>query len=161
MVGLFEDTDVNKQGYIYTDQELAFSQGWPTLVFEEDNTNTKMRAAMGFDFDSIPAASRKTLLGNAMHLGSLSAFLLYVFAHVIRRDTVLEFLPDLRLLHVPKKRLLAVQESTETVKSSCCGDSDIAGGDAPPVSHKKARSEEAGCDLKLPSDDMDGEGEGV
>eukprot|EP00969_Alexandrium_andersonii_P251479 11114654-Alexandrium_andersonii.AAC.1 len=40
---------------------------------------------------------QQKLFGNGMHLAVLAAWHWYVLAHCLRRDTIAEFLPDLRM----------------------------------------------------------------
>ena len=45
----------------------------------------------------------RSLLGNAMHLAALTSWLAYLFANVVRRDVVREYLTNLKLMTVSKE----------------------------------------------------------
>ena len=88
---------VGDRGYVYTMRELAFSQGWPSIP---TSGNHAARSTLAFDLHKLPTCQQRSLLGNGMHLCSLASFFIYVMAHVVRRDVIKEFLPDLRLLKI-------------------------------------------------------------
>ena len=86
----------DKIGHVMTVRELALSQGWPSIPTE---SNRGFKDCISFDMEA-QTKDMRHFLGNGMHMCATAAFLFYLFAHIIRRDVVREFLPDLRLMQL-------------------------------------------------------------
>lgn len=83
------------RGYIFTGRECAFSQGWPSIPFAE---NEAFRSAVGFDIHALSLPTQRALLGNGMSLPALTSWIAYLLSHTLRRDVVAEYLPCLKVL---------------------------------------------------------------
>jgi hypothetical protein len=82
-------------GHLFTQREMAFAMGWPSI---STVCNSGYKQAVPFNLHSLSTASQRALQGNGMHLHALSAWLMYLMCHTIRRDVVAEFCPDLQTL---------------------------------------------------------------
>ena len=86
----------DEAGHYFTQRELAFSQGWPSIP--SIMACRKYDACISYDLHSLSRRKQTALQGNGMHLASMSSFMLFIFGHLLRRDVVAEFLPPLRIL---------------------------------------------------------------
>lgn len=93
--------------YLYTASELAFSQGWPTIPTER---NKFYRNMCTVDFPKLRAPEVRRLLGNGLHLHSLSAWVCYLLAHIVKRKLIMEYLPPLTLMVVEVDRSTSIAE---------------------------------------------------
>jgi hypothetical protein len=89
----FRPDDVT--GHVFTERELGFAMGWPSIA---TSANDQFASVVGADFSGLPIDVQRSMQGNGMHLHQLASWLFYVHAHVLHRDVVMEFLPDLRVL---------------------------------------------------------------
>ena len=78
--------------HVFTADEIASSQGWPTL---DVPTNAAFRAVMNPELEKLTRSSRSSVLGNGMHLVTLTAWNLYVASHCVRRDSLQLLAPPL------------------------------------------------------------------
>ena len=86
----------DQAGHYFTQRELAFSQGWPSIP--QIAACRKYGACISYDLHSLSRRQQTSLQGNGMHLASISSFMLYIFSQLLRRDVLHEFLPTLRIL---------------------------------------------------------------
>jgi hypothetical protein len=125
--------EVGDRGYVYTMRERAFSQGWPSI---QTSCNQAARSSIAFDLHKLSTNQQRSLLGNGIHLCSLANLFVYVMVHIVRRDVVQEFLPDLRLMKVPGPMEVQVVEEGPLQQLGTKRDHDgvIAAGTSTPVS---------------------------
>ena len=74
-----------QDGHYFTTNEVGFSQGWPSIDF---GSNRDYMECMGFDFTKLSLTQQACLSGNGMHMASISAWLLYVYSNVVRKDVL-------------------------------------------------------------------------
>ena len=91
----------DREGHFFTQRELAFSQGWPSIP---EIGGGKYDACIGYDLHSLSRRAQTSLQGNGMHLASISSFMLFFFSQMLRRDVASEFLPPLRILKGPDRQ---------------------------------------------------------
>jgi hypothetical protein len=82
----------DQPGHVYTQNELAFSHGWPSI---DVPTNKFYRDVLPFNVGSLSTHVQRQLQGNGMHLVSVFAWTTFVLSHVLRRHVVREYCPDL------------------------------------------------------------------
>lgn len=78
-------------GYLFTPREIAFAHGWPSISAVEQCSFYEHCA--GYPLWSLPLRQQQQLQGNGIHLLSMAAVCLYLFAHTVKRDTLAEFAP--------------------------------------------------------------------
>ena len=83
-----------QDGRPVTLREAAFAMGWPSI----DGCGDCFKPEIGCEFWKLPRRQAMSLLGNSMHLTVMSAWFLCVHSHIIRKDLIKEWLPDLRCL---------------------------------------------------------------
>jgi hypothetical protein len=106
-------------GYIFTPNELNFSQGWPTCDFV---VNRKYMACMD-DLSKLPYSQQADLMGNGIHLPTLSSWLLFVASNLVRRDVLSAMPPTLTyVMPIEDKRPIDVEDDDGDSKSDTCGE---------------------------------------
>ena len=83
-----------KDAYVFTPEEIAFSQGWPII---DVGTNGSYMELMNPAFSHLSRREALSAMGNGMHLITLMAWNLYVAARCIRREALEGLAPPLFL----------------------------------------------------------------
>ena len=100
-MAMFASAD-DQEGHFFTQRELAFSQGWPSLPHIGGG---KHDDCICFGLHSCSRKEQTSLQGNGMHLASISSFMLFFFfSQMLRRDVAKEFSPALRILNEPDRQ---------------------------------------------------------
>jgi hypothetical protein len=89
-----KDAQAKFDHHMFTPNEIAFSQGWPTIPCE---SNEAFKDCMPPTLLDLSVRERASGIGNGMHLLTLTAWQLYVSAHCIRKDSLQHFAPSLVL----------------------------------------------------------------
>ena len=79
-------------GYMYTMNELRLAHGWPSIAIGRSRV---YQDCVPLDFEKASLNVQHELLGNGLHLGSLSAWLWYVQSNLIRRDVLQQMPPPM------------------------------------------------------------------
>jgi len=82
-------------GHIFSSYEVAFSQGWPTGDFPENRVYKCYKDCMAFNVEDASTHAQAQMQGNGVHLAALSAWQLYVYSHVMRKDLLNKLTPCL------------------------------------------------------------------
>jgi len=70
--------------HYYTNEELEFSQGWPSLSLVAGCS--KYAGCIGYDLTKLHTTQRRRLRGNGMHLAALGAWMVYCMSRTVRRS---------------------------------------------------------------------------
>ena len=82
----------DKAGHVLTPSELDFARGWPAILHHR-NRDWAADLQIPFQCNHL-GGEHRSLHGNAIHLPAYAMWYSFFMAHTVRRDTILEYMPD-------------------------------------------------------------------
>jgi hypothetical protein len=78
--------------HIFTCGELSWAHGWPSPSIE--SCPDRYKGLCNYDLSSASLNHQAALLGDGMSLNAVEAWLIYIFAHTVRREAVMCMVPS-------------------------------------------------------------------